>query len=147
MVAEYLKLHGKWDSPGSEKKVFYCDGSQAIVWLIKKKVLQLEGANASSLKRKLISSIYDVNRKSESASNNRDKGEMLSRCECHEFACRCNELITELEGVKLDMTIAETRLEKAISNNFNELERVRALTNKMQIEVNKIHSLQCDPRY
>ena len=141
LVAEFLKLNGKWDSPGGEKKVFYCDGSQTIVWLSKKKLLQIEGANARSLQRKLISSIYDVNRESESASNNLNQGETLNRCECPEIACRCNELITELEGVKLDITIAETRLEKAINNNFNELERVRALTNKMQIEVNKIHSL------
>ena len=30
LVAEYLKLHGKWDSPGGEKKVFYCDGLKPL---------------------------------------------------------------------------------------------------------------------
>ena len=74
MVAEYLKLHSKWDSPGGEK-VFYCDSPQTIVWLSKKTLLQIEGANARSVEHKLISSIYDVNHESESTSNNRNKGE------------------------------------------------------------------------
>ena len=83
-VAEYLKLDGKWDSPVGKKKVFYCDGSQTIVWLSKEN--QIEGANARSLRRKLISSMYDVNCESERESNNLNQVETLIRCECPEIA-------------------------------------------------------------
>ena len=104
LVAEYLKFDDKWDSSGGEK-IFYCDDSQTIVWLSKKKLLQIDGVSARFLQRKLISSIYDVN------VNLRDQAiiqvETLTQCECPETACRCNELITELDGVKLQLHFNE----------------------------------------
>ena len=56
MVNKYLKLDGKWISPGGGKKILYCNNTPIITWWNKKKILRIEDTD-NSLTEKLMSSL------------------------------------------------------------------------------------------
>lgn len=57
------------------------------------------------------------------------------------LGCNCKELSTDMEGIKLDMTIVESKQGKAISDNSRAIDQVmiRADVHKMQSEFERIN--------
>ena len=129
LTADYLKLDGKWDSPGGEKKVLYCGDSPTILWWSKKKLLQFEGANAEFIQQRLLLDFCSENHTDlVRADINKVQSDFES------IKSTCNELSVDLEGMKLDMTIAESKQERAI-------DQVREDVNKIQNDFNSINSM------
>ena len=46
--------------------------------------------------------------------------------------CNCKELSADIEGIKLDMVISETRLDRNINQNTREIEKIKAVVNTVQ---------------
>ena len=120
MVNDYLKLDGIWNSPGGEKKAFSGDGIN-IFWWKKKKYIQFEGANAAILNRKLMSVFTDENKSNTIINEPRNnRPQTVRHC-----TCTCNELSTDLEGLKLDIAIAEAKQNEANKHNNQAIDLVR----------------------
>ena len=94
-VDEFLKLDGEWASRGGERKVFYCNGLPLLTWFKKKKVIQFN-EYGKSIKQKLLGTLFDQN-----------------EAKVYLPECCCREVLSDLEGFKLDITIAESQQEKA----------------------------------
>ena len=102
LVNEHLKLNGVWSSPGGEKKTFSSDDVD-IIWLKKKKTIQFQGTNAATIIHNLMSTFTNGNNTVNTAVNDlKDRSQTERYC-----TCTCNELSTDLEGLKLDTVIAE----------------------------------------
>ena len=134
LVAEYLELEGVWKSVGSDKKVFYSDNSECISWRKNQKLIQIKGSNSEVLKRKLLSAFLPT-----SVTRNTDMGIDTSSANLPEQKsylnhCNCNskELSADIEGIKLDMVILESRLDRNINQNIREIEQVKAVVNAVQ---------------
>ena len=141
LIARHFELEGEWVSPCGEKKVFYCVDVPTITWLNKRKLLQFDGPNAGFIQRKLLSGLQCENTIFVNAINN-DPPNNTERC--HGCSCNCNELSLDLEGTKLDMTIIESRQERAIACNFREIQQIKAEVNKMSSEYEKINCMMRD---
>ena len=113
MVAEFLKLDGEWQQPGGEKKIFYCGNTPVLTWWSKKKTLQMDGVNSRTLILKLLSA--SVLRKESDDNVNSINSRPCYSC------CHCNEMSTDMEGIKLDMAIVESKLDKSIIHNSQEI--------------------------
>ena len=105
-VNENVDFVGVWSSPGSDKKK-YSDGNSSISWRKSKKVLEIQGRDRSVITAKLCSVLCNVDsvQSSEVSCAKRDRNGASPPTS--------NELSVEVEGVKLDLTIAE----KAICDN------------------------------
>ncbi|CAB4034646.1 Hypothetical predicted protein [Paramuricea clavata] len=102
-VSEKLNLNGEWVSPGGDKKLFN-DGYMSISWRKNKKALLIDGDDRDKFKSKLCRMI---------CANDFNKGNM---CEGNMWSASpmrapLSELSTEVEGIKLDVTIAEREIE------------------------------------
>ena len=116
LVAEFLELEGVWRSVRSDKKVFYCDNSECISWRKNQKLIQIKGSNPMVLKRKLLSAFLP-----NSDTSNIDMGIDTSSANLpqqkdylNHYNCNSKELSADIEGIKLDMVIYETRLDRNI---------------------------------
>ena len=107
----------------------------------KRRLLQIDGPNAGSIQRKLLSGLQCEDTVFVNAINN-DPPNNTERC--HGCSCNCNKLSLELEGTKLDMTIIESRQERAIACNFREIQQIKAEVNKMLSEYEKINCMMRD---
>ena len=133
LVREHLKLDGVWTSPGGEKKVFSCDNIPTISWWQKRKLVELHGANASTIRQKLFATLSDGNVM-------KDSDVMPTQLKTDNTPiCSCNELSTDLEGIKLDLTISEAKQDKAINYNTRIIEQIRTEVNNMQIQYRKLN--------
>lgn len=96
-VNEKLGIEGEWSSPGGERKLFK---SRNVVmhWWKNKTFLSIEGNQASETKRLLMAYICD------------SIGEATPAVENLSKSCNCAVLSTDMEGVKLDITILEAKL-------------------------------------
>lgn len=102
-VSENLELSGEWISPGGDKKTL-SDGCTSISWRKNKKVLSIDGKEKNKLKRKLCSVICGedfeenegISLQEATTTNDNSPSDYTS-----------NELSTEVEGIKLDVTIVE----------------------------------------
>jgi hypothetical protein len=140
LVAEYFELDGQWDSPGGEKKVFYCGGIATITWMKKRKLLQIEGPNARLIKRNLLSVLLCEDTGFDSTTN-----ESPTTTICHlGCSCGCKELSVDIEGMKLDMTIVESRQERAIAGNTLALDQVKAEVKKLSSKFEVINCMLSD---
>ena len=117
-VSDNIELNGVWISPGGDKKK-YSDGDTSISWRKGNKVLRIEGKEKNQINAKLCSIICNsgISREEVSAANNLSSASN----------CTTSELSVEMEGVKLDITIAE----KDICNNKLTIENVEARLNKL----------------
>ncbi|CAB3999531.1 Hypothetical predicted protein [Paramuricea clavata] len=108
-VSEKLNLNGEWVSPGGDKKLFN-DGYISISWRKNKKALLIDGDDRDKFKSKLCRMI---------CANDFNKGNMCEETKTVNVECRSaspiraplSELSTEVEGIKLNVTIAEREIE------------------------------------
>ena len=124
-VNENIKLNdGNWISPGGDKKV-YSDGTTSISWRNSKKILQIEGKEKKQIIAKLCSLICSVQ-------TNIVTNEAVATTTSDENGVSpltTQILSVELEGAKLDITIAERDIliNKDIINNVdNRLNKINA---------------------
>ena len=124
-VSDNIELNGVWVSPGGDKKK-YSDGDTSISWRKGNKVLRIEGKEKNQINAKLCSIICNsgISPEEAGAANN------LSSVS----HCTTSELSVEMEGVKLDITIAE----KDICNNKLTIENVEARLNKLTEDFGKV---------
>ena len=90
-VNNELKIEGEWSSP---------DGEMLVE---NKKFFTVEGKRAGEVKRLLFSHIFG------------DLLETFSEAEQPDLrhkSCKCYEMSSDIEGVKLDVTILEAKLER-----------------------------------
>ena len=134
LVAEYLELEGVWKSVCSDKKVFYSDNSECISWRKNQKLIQIKGSNSEALKRKLLSAFLPtpVTHNTDmgidtSSANLPEQKSYLNHCNCN-----CKELSADIEGIKLDMVILESRLDRNINQITREIEQVKTVVNAVQ---------------
>ena len=122
-------LDGEWDSSGGEKKVLYCGDSPIIIWWNKKKLFQFVGANAESIQQLLLLTFCSEN------PNDLVRADINKvHSDFESLKSTCNELSADLVVIKLDITIAESRQERAI-------DQVRVDVNKMQNEFDSINCM------
>ena len=120
-VSDNIELNGVWVSPGGDKKK-YSDGDTSISWRKGNKVLRIEGKGKNQINAKLCSIICNSGISPEEA------GAAINLSSVSH--CTTSELSVEMEGVKLDITIAE----KDICNNKLTIENVEARLNKLTEE-------------
>ena len=124
-VSDNIELNGVWVSPGGDKKK-YSDGDTSISWRKGNKVLRIEGKGKNQINAKLCSIICNSGISPEEA------GAAINLSSVSH--CTTSELSVEMEGVKLDITIAE----KDICNNKLTIENVEARLNKLTEDFGKV---------
>ena len=87
-VKEKLNITGEWSSPGGKKKQF-TSGNVLISWWKNKKFLAINGEKSSFLVDALLKYIGE----NYNLINNEE--------EKYSSPCRCGELSTDIEGIKL----------------------------------------------
>ena len=111
-----LKLYGEWSSSGGDKKVFtYADGLTTISWRKSKKALIIESKEINRLKLKRCLLVCESVFEDEHALT-----EAVNHIENLSWSCRCNELSVDVEGAKLDVTIAG----REIRHNTNSIQNI-----------------------
>ena len=152
MVAEYLEIDGWWDSPGGEKKVFYSGDIPTISWWNKKKLIQIDGVNAMAIKRKLLSanvlSYENIGSERATPRLNEASDAMSSAMETCGCTCNCSGKVStaDMEGLKLDMTILESRLNSVGSCNAlnSELNSLKSKQQAMEAIICKHEEIICN---
>ena len=111
-VNESLKLTGVWSQPGGDKKALNV-GSSLISWRKNKIVLSFCGTQADKLKRMFCLEFYkDLNKNDGEYISTETSIANINNLSC---AGSCNELKTDVEGIKLDQVIVEREIQ---SNSF-----------------------------
>ncbi|CAB4037689.1 Hypothetical predicted protein [Paramuricea clavata] len=138
VVSDYIKFDGRWTSPGGEKKV--CSNPDtSITWWKNKKFLLVEGNQAERIIELFIVILTNIAsfRPSDRPGNinidlpNSDKINLVSSC-----SCKCNNLTVDIEGIKLDNVVLESRMEHKTNTNTE-------IINNVQQELLKLQS-KCD---
>ena len=126
IVSDYMKFDGKWSSPGGEKKVCSdCDTS--ITWWKKRKLLAVEGKQAKRITE--LSIVILANNVMLHSSD--QPGNINNSC-----SCKCNSLAVDIEELKLDNVVLESRMEHKTNTNTE-------IINNVQQELLKVKS-KCD---
>ena len=124
-VEKTLNLKGSWNSPGGDVKLFCSTGSKFVLkWYGSKSQKLVIQANHTHYLQQQFASLITTS-KDNSANNTKGNNtinndsmtaNILEECNC---SCSCtNKLVTaEIEGVKLDMTILESRILAQVSQN------------------------------
>ena len=133
MVAEFLKLDGEWQQPGGEKKIFFYGNTPVPTRWSKKKTLQMDGVNSRTLILKLLSTSV-LRKESDDIVNN------INSRPCYS-CCHCNEMSTDMERIKLDMAIVESKLDKSIIHNSQEINEKKSAVNEMGCRLESFNSL------
>ena len=108
------------DFPWWRKETIYIKQSRDIL-VENKKYLTVNGEKASSIVHTLLTLIDENHSKN-------NVGNASSADKKHSCSCRCGELRTEIEGTKLDLVIAEARI-----NEIEEMISVIRLANEETI--------------
>ena len=125
-VSENLKINGVWSQPGGDKKVFRSDFF-SISWWKNKKVFCEE---ASKIKRVFCLEIDDIAR-SEAVSKKTLAVDNSIRSPC---SCRCSELLTDVEGIKLDQVISE----RETQSNTHSIMEINDVLIKLQADFDEL---------
>ena len=125
-VSDNLKLKGAWKSTGGEKQVF-TSGTISITWLSKKKFLSFNGLS-DSVKNKLWAAVccyQDIEETDYSATKACET--LQPNSSATSCSCRCQELLIETEGTKLDIhvVILEEKATKRSSSNFDLITKIQ----------------------
>lgn len=128
-VSESLNLDGVWSSPGGDKKVFSI-GHSSISWRKNNKVLNFYGDDVDDLRRKFCQIMCGF---TNNENVKREKAPVIDLDGEFHGSCRCSEIIPDVEGLKLDIVVAE----KVIQSNSDAIDMVK-------YELKKIHDKQND---
>ena len=129
-VDDILNLKGKWTSPGGDAKLFSAaEAGFVIKWFgIQSQKLVIQADNEENyLKKKFESLVNEYESNSVCSVHNIDDNTAQANAS-KVCGCSCS---VELEGLKLDMTILESRLLSALSQSELESD-VRSLTVKLK---------------
>ena len=119
-VNENVDFVGIWSSPGGDKKK-YSDGNSSTSWRKPKKVLEIQGRDRSVITAKLCSMLCNVDPVQSSEVS-------CAKCDRNGTSpSTSNELSAKVEGVKLDLTIAE----KAICDNKYSIKKIEESLHKV----------------
>ena len=129
-VDSELNLQGKWTSTGGENKLFESDNVD-IHWRAKKKFLRIEGKQASEVKRSLLMMIWHDTGFDDHISSSHN-------------TCKCSEVSSDIEGVKLDITILESTV-KQQANTLARMQEVMANLGTATTEAKSIPSDRLTP--
>lgn len=97
-VKDELNIDGKWTSPGGEKKHFTSEYVE-ISWWMNKKYMVIDDANAKCVVHSLLQYVGE----NYGLSDSKSKTSEAKHCS----PCSCSELSTDIEGLKLDLTVVE----------------------------------------
>ncbi|CAB3990102.1 Hypothetical predicted protein [Paramuricea clavata] len=123
-VSKNVDFVGVWTSPGNDRKK-YSDGYSSISWSKSKKVLEIEGRDRNLITAKLCTMLC----------NDFDPVQSSKSDNYCEFPSTSNEMLVELEGVKLDVTITE----KDIRDNKHSIKNVEDCLDKVVGKLNIIN--------
>ena len=137
-MKDKLNITGEWTSPGGEKKQFTTD-KVVISWWKKKKCLAVNGKKARGIVHALLTFIdnnYNVN------TTELVSGE-YKKPTC---PCRCGDVQTDIEGMKLGLVIAEARI-KANEVMISEIRQnneviISEIHHEINESLNKLKSCQ-----
>jgi hypothetical protein len=126
-VDEILNLKGKWSSPGGEVKLFCTTKSDLVIkwfgWRSQKLVIQVD--SAENFLTQKFESLVNKSKGNDVDSKNSDDGTIVGDGDSVHpnvlEVCKCSCSV-DLEGLKLEITILESRLFAAISKNDLELD-------------------------
>lgn len=118
-VEDILQLEGNWSSPGGEKKVFI-NNNITIQWWKNKKVLAVEGKEANKTTCFLLKLI---NNRHEPVGHNITEN-IAVKATAATLQCKCVELSPDVEGIKLDMTILESKINHQINSIGEKLSKL-----------------------
>ena len=136
IVSDYMKFDGKWSSPGGEKKVC-SDGDTSITWWKKRKLLAVEGKQAKRITELLIVILTNnVMLHSSDQPGNKDLSDSDEISLVNSCSCKCNSLAVDIEELKLDNVVLESRMEHKTNTNTE-------IINNVQQELLKVQS-KCD---
>lgn len=124
-VNDYLNLNGEWSSPGGERKTF-TDGCVSITWWKNKKFLSLNGLDnnmVSKLKSAVCQNKDGCN--SEATSSIINSETTIESDPIDSGECRCQDLSTDMEGVKLEIVIAETNIQRQVSSMQTQVTKIQ----------------------
>ncbi|CAB3977786.1 Hypothetical predicted protein, partial [Paramuricea clavata] len=127
---------GKWSSPGCSGKAFR-NKSVTITWYVNKRSLLVSGISGNTLRNRIVNQLKtgDLEESKANCSSNkgistRDVGIQtdISLVNCSdkdgEFSANtCNMLSVDFEGLKLEVTILESRINGEICVNGNAIEQ------------------------
>ena len=140
-VDETLGLKGNWSSPWGDVKLFNAaDSGFAIKWYGHSKTLVIQTDNEhkfASLANPVGSDVVA------GASNGVSESRKICTCP---YTCVNSNIFAELEGVKLDMTILESRLFASISQQESKSDEINSLRVKqkdMEAIINKKDEVIC----
>ena len=126
-----LKIEGEWSSSGGERKLFVGEDIK-ICWWKNKKFSTVEGKRAGEVKRLLFSHIFG------------DLLETFSDAEQPESrhkSCNCYEMSSDIEGVKLDVTILEAKLEQHSNLTSQMRDKLTKQCSKLDSTQSKRHDI------
>ena len=125
-VGEILNLKGKWSSPGGEAKLFCSTKPDLVIkwfgWRSHKLVIQVD--SAENFLTQKFESLVNKSKGNKADSNGTDGAIVGDGDTVHPNVpevCKCSCSV-DLEGLKLEITILESRLFAAISKNELELD-------------------------
>ena len=115
-TGSYIDKNGRWNSPGDERKKFTCsDGKTTLMWWKKKKYLQNEGPEALSIMNKMCL-FLNGEMPCQNTTSTRSLHNIQSAC-----PCRCGEVRADVEGIKLDLIILESKYNKESQVSLNSI--------------------------
>ena len=126
-VDSELSFEGTWSSIGGERKLFKSNNAD-IHWWAKKKFLRIEGKQASEVKHSILMLILH------------DIGSDDHNIRSSHNMCKCPEVSSDIEGVKLDVTI----LESTVKQQANTLVRMQETLAKLEASTTDAKSIPLD---
>ena len=112
-----LKVEGEWSSPGEEKKLFTSD-KVTLTWLRNKKYLSIRGKDVREVTYLVLSQVCGEPK--EDRATNQAQVEIVANQQC-----QCNDLVSECEGTKLELVILESRVNRGIPENANNIVKLK----------------------
>ena len=116
-VHAVLKAEGEWSSPGGETKLFTGD-KVTLTWLRNKKYLSIRGKDEREVTYVVLSQLCGEPK--EDRATNEAQVETVAM---KQF--RCNDLASECEGTKLELVIFESRVNRRIQENANNIAKLK----------------------
>ena len=112
-----LKVEGEMSSPGGEKKLFTGD-KVTLTWLRNKKYLSIPGKDEREVTDLVLYQLCGEPK--EDRATNQAQVETVAIQQS-----RCNDLVPECEETKLELVIFESRVNRTIQENANNIAKLK----------------------
>jgi hypothetical protein len=128
-VKSDLELQGSWSSPANERKLFVANNVE-LLWWKNKKFLKINGEDANRIKCCMINAMFtslnlDSVKSSVDMATNTENSFNENQPTKHQCTgCVCSKLSPDLEGLKLDLVVLESKLSHKIQAMENQILRM-----------------------